>query len=203
MARRGQAPAWVFPWAWLQRPACFLSPPNMMLHMTASEGDPAQLGEALRAMDATLGIAESCTGGLLASRVTDVPGASDYFKRGFVTYANRAKQAALGVSREALDTHGAVSASVAEEMAAGARDVAGTDWGLATTGIAGPTGGTEAKPIGTAYIGIARAAPWGSEASTVTAEHHFFDGDRQEVKAAIAGRGLTLLRERVERADAG
>ncbi len=169
--------------------------------MTAVEGeaDPARLGEALRSADATLAIAESCTGGLLASRVTDAPGASDYFERGFVTYANRAKQAALGVSREALDAHGAVSAAVADEMAAGARDVSGTDWAVATTGIAGPTGGTDAKPIGTAYIGIARAAPWGSEASNVAVDHHVFDGDRRAVKAAIAGQALTSLRERVER----
>lgn len=164
---------------------------------------PARLGEALRATDATLATAESCTGGLIASRVTDVPGASDYFERGFVTYANRAKQAALGVSREALDTHGAVSAAVAEEMAAGARDVAGTDWAVATTGIAGPTGGTDAKPVGTAYVGVAQAAPWGSGDSGVTVEHHVFEGDRRAVKAAIAERALASLLEQVERPPPG
>lgn len=180
----------------------FLTSPPQGIAMTGVGGEAgsAQLGEALRSMDATLAVAESCTGGLLASRVTDVSGASDYFERGFVTYANRAKQAALGVSREALDTHGAVSAAVAEEMAAGARDVSGTDWGIATTGIAGPTGGTEAKPIGTAYIGIARAAPWGSEASRVHVEHHVFEGDRQAVKAAIADQALASLRTRIEQA---
>lgn len=175
-------------------------------HRMDPEGEPrlaARLGDALRSADATLAIAESATGGLVASRVTDVPGASDYFERGFVTYANRAKQAALGVSREALDAHGAVSEPVAEEMAAGARDVAGTDWGLATTGIAGPTGGTEEKPVGTAYVAVARAAPWGSGESAVTAHHHVLDGDREAVKAAVADRALAALLEAVERTVEG
>lgn len=158
----------------------------------------AVVGEALRAADATLAVAESCTGGLIASRVTDVPGSSDYFERGFVTYANRAKQAALGVSREALDDHGAVSEAVVAEMATGARDVAGTDWALATTGIAGPAGGTEDKPVGTAYVGVAWAAPWGSGGSGVAVDHGVFEGGRTAVKAGIAGRGLALLLERVE-----
>ena len=161
----------------------------------------ARLGDALRAADATLAVAESATGGLVASRVTDVPGASDYFERGFVVYANRAKQAALGVSREALDAHGAVSAPVAEELAAGARDVAGTTWAVATTGIAGPTGGTEEKPVGTAFVGVARAGPWGSGASSTAAERHRFDGDRLAVKSRIADAALAALLERVEAAD--
>jgi nicotinamide-nucleotide amidase len=163
----------------------------------------SRLGEALRAADASLAIAESATGGLVASRITDVHGASDYFERGFVTYANRAKQAALGVSREALDAHGAVSSPVAAEMAAGARDVAGTDWGLATTAIAGPTGGTEEKPVGTAFVGVAHAAPWGSGDSAVTVDHHVLDGDRESVKAAIADRALAALLEAVERTADG
>ena len=158
----------------------------------------ARLGEALRAAGATLAVAESATGGLVAARVTDVPGASDYFERGFVTYANRAKQAALGVPREALDAHGAVSAPVAEAMAAGARDVADTTWAVATTGIAGPGGGTEAKPVGTAFVGVARAAPWGTGASWVAAERHAFEGDRATVRERITETALETLREHVE-----
>lgn len=158
-----------------------------------------RLGDALRSAGATLAIAESCTGGLVASRVTDVPGASDYFERGFVTYANRAKQAALGVSREALDAHGAVSAPVARELAAGARDIADTDWGLATTGIAGPGGGTPEKPVGTAFIAVAYAAPWQSGASSVIVEHRTFDGNRLAVKTAIAEAALDRLLVQVDR----
>lgn len=159
----------------------------------------ARLGEAFREAGAALAVAESATGGLVASRITDVPGASDYFERGFVTYANRAKQSALGVSREALDDHGAVSEPVVEEMAAGARDVVGTDWAVATTGIAGPTGGTEGKPVGTAFVGVAHAAPWGTGNSAVEAQRYQFEGDRLAVKAAIAETALAALLERVER----
>lgn len=159
----------------------------------------ARLGDSLRAAGATLAVAESCTGGLIASRLTDVAGSSDYFQRGFVTYANQAKQAALGVSREALDAHGAVSEAVAREMAAGARDVAATDWAIATTGIAGPSGGTEAKPVGTAFIGVAYAAPWGSGDSWVSVDRHRFDGGRLAVKTQIAEVAVSTLLDHLER----
>lgn len=160
-----------------------------------------RIGDALRSTGETLAIAESATGGLVSTRITDVPGASDYFERGFVTYANRAKQAALGVSREALDAHGAVSAAVAQEMATGARDVAGTSWALATTGVAGPTGGSDETPVGTAYIAVARAAPWGTGASGVTADHHRFEGDRAAVRSQIAETALETLLDHVRRAE--
>lgn len=160
-----------------------------------------QAGNALRKVDATLGLAESCTGGLVSSLVTDVPGSSDYFDRGVVTYANDAKQQLLGVSREALDSHGAVSQPVATEMARGIRDTAGTTFGVATTGIAGPTGGTDEKPVGTVYIGVAYAAPWGTENSTVSVERYEFDGTRDARKAKFARQALTDLLAAVERID--
>src|SRR5207247_6151390 len=102
--------------------------------------------------------AESCTGGLLAKRVTDVPGASRYFERGFVVYSNRAKIEVLGVSAADLEAHGAVSAPVAEQLARGACRVSGADVGVGITGIAGPDGGTTEKPVGTVFIGLASSA---------------------------------------------
>jgi len=108
----------------------------------------ARLGDLLADRGETLAVAESLTGGLIGSRVTDVSGASAYFDRGFVTYAYDAKRELLGVSRESLDAHGAVSAPVAREMAAGARDRAGVDWAVAVTGIAGPAGERQKNPSG-------------------------------------------------------
>jgi nicotinamide-nucleotide amidase len=154
-----------------------------------------RLGEVLEERNETIAVAESCTGGLVGGRITAIPGASEYFERGVVTYTNRAKQNALAVSREALDDAGAVSERVANEMAAGVRDVAGTDWGIATTGIAGPTGGTPAKPVGTVWIGVAHAAPWGSGESFVRTEHHVFDGDRATVRELTVDRALEAVLE--------
>lgn len=158
----------------------------------------ADLGTALRESGHTIAVAESLTGGLVGSLLTDVSGSSDYFDRGVVAYSNEAKQTHLAVSREALDAHGAVSAPVAREMAAGVRDVAGTTWGLSTTGIAGPTGGTDEKPVGLVFVGVAHAAPWGSEDSFVRAERYVFDGDRLAVKAASARRALSDLAEALD-----
>ncbi len=171
--------------------------------MSAPTLPEERLGAILSETEDTLAIAESCTGGLLASRVTDVAGSSAYFDRGVVTYSNESKQALLGVSREALDEHGAVSEAVAREMAAGIRDTAGTTWGVSTTGIAGPGGGTDSKPVGTVYIGVAYAAPWGSQNSTVDARRYVFDGDRDECKEAFATQALedvlgALSQEKIE-----
>ncbi|WP_049971117.1 CinA family protein [Haladaptatus cibarius] len=149
-----------------------------------------QLGDALRNADATIATAESCTGGLIGSLLTDVSGSSDYFDRGFVTYSYDAKMEQLGVSREMLDKHGAVSEPVGQQMARGARDVSGTTWGLATTGIAGPTGGTPEKPVGTVFIGVAYTGEWGTGDSYATVERYEFGGSRGEIKEKIARQAL-------------
>lgn len=112
--------------------------------------------ELLRAKKATLATAESCTGGLLAHRITNVPGASEVFLEGWVTYANSAKSELLGIPAELIDAKGAVSAEVAGAMAENARSIADADFAMATTGIAGPGGGSDEKPVGTVFLALAR-----------------------------------------------
>ncbi|RLM63946.1 CinA family protein [Halorubrum sp. Atlit-8R] len=164
--------------------------------------DPAERLNALLAdRDETLATAESLTGGLVGSRVTDAPGASAYFDRGFVTYTYDAKRELLGVSRESLDAHGAVSEPVVREMAAGARDRADADWAVATTGIAGPTGGTDEKPVGLVHFGVAHAAPWGTGESFVRTERAVLDGDRDAVKRGAAEQALDALVRVIEDVD--
>ncbi|HXQ24293.1 MAG TPA: competence/damage-inducible protein A [Candidatus Acidoferrales bacterium] len=124
------------------------------------EGDTtmeAVVGAMLKERGLTIGLAESCTGGLVGHRLTNIPGSSDYVKGGIIAYSNEIKQQSLGVRAETLRQHGAVSEETAEEMAAGARRVLGTDLGLAITGIAGPDGGTPDKPIGTVCFALAAA----------------------------------------------
>jgi nicotinamide-nucleotide amidase len=157
-----------------------------------------RVGEALREAEQRVAVAESLTGGLVGSRLTDVPGSSDYFDRAVVAYSNDAKLEELAVSRESLDDHGAVSAAVAREMAQGVRDTAGTTWGVSTTGIAGPGGGTDEKPVGLVFVGVAYAAPWGSGESFARAERYVFDGDRNAVKTESATTALVDLRTAVE-----
>lgn len=157
----------------------------------------ARIGDALTRTDGTVATAESCTGGLVGSLLTDVPGSSAYFDRSYVTYSYDAKLE-LGVARESLDDHGAVSGPVVGEMARATRDRAGTTWGVATTGVAGPTGGSDEKPVGTVFVGIAFAAPWGTGDSYTRIERETFDGTRVEVKAAIARYALELLEEEIE-----
>ena len=125
------------------------------LYAVGDEGMEETVGKLLRARGLTLAVAESCTGGLIGHRVTDVPGSSDYYLLGVATYSNDAKERVIGVRAETLAAHGAVSTETAEEMAAGVRRLAGADLGLSTTGIAGPGGGTEDKPVGLVYIALA------------------------------------------------
>lgn len=166
-----------------------------------SEPIEARLGRALADRHETVAVAESATGGLVCSMITDVPGASAYFDRGFVTYAYRAKLAELGVTRETLDDVGAVSEPVAAQMARGARDRAATDWGVSVTGIAGPTGDRPDKPVGRTYIGVSVAAPWGSAASRAWVSRYTFDGDRRAIKRAAATQALTDLLAHIEETD--
>lgn len=165
----------------------------------ALSSDPAgQLGQLLRDREETVAVAESCTGGLISSRITDIPGASAYFELGLITYAYGTKLNQLAVPRELLDEHGAVSQPVAKAMAQGIRDRGGASWGLATTGVAGPGDGSASPPPGTVCIGIAYSAPWGSGESFRTVDRYHFDGDRTTVKDKIATQALTELSEYVK-----
>jgi nicotinamide-nucleotide amidase len=137
-------------------------------------------------------VAESCTGGLLSSRLTDVPGSSAYMERGAVCYSNQAKTDLAGVPASIIEVHGAVSEPVAIAMAAGIRLRAGVDVGIGTTGIAGPGGGGDAKPVGTVVVAV--ALPDGDEART-----YRFLGDRSQIKFQTAQAALDLLRRRLER----
>ncbi|MDJ1431761.1 CinA family protein [Halostagnicola sp. A-GB9-2] len=160
---------------------------------------PMRIGDTLRDAEETLAVAESCTGGLIGAAITTIPGASDYFDAGLTTYAYDAKRRHLGVSREALDEYGAVSEPVAREMAQGVRDVTDVTWGISATGVAGPTGGTEADPVGTVYIGISYAGPWGTNASEATVSRYEFDGDRATVRANTVERAFEDLLSAVDR----
>ena len=160
-----------------------------------------KVGEALRKQGHTVAPAESCTGGLIGARLTAVPGSSDYVDRGFVTYSYDSKREVLGVSREALDEVGAVSDRVAREMAQGARDVADVTWGISATGVAGPGGGTDETPVGTVFIGISYAAPWGTNESYTTATRHEFDGDRTAVRTQTVEAALQRLLSEIQSLD--
>jgi nicotinamide-nucleotide amidase len=157
-----------------------------------------RVGNALRATDATVAVAESATGGLVGSLLTDVPGSSDYFDRSVVAYSYDAKRDLLAVARETLDRHGAVSRPVARQLARGVRDTADTTWGVATTGIAGPGGGTDDKPPGTVFVGVAYAGEWGTGSSETTVERYEFDGSRTERKERFARQALVDLFDAVE-----
>jgi len=138
----------------------------------------------------TLALAESCTGGCLAHRLTNVPGASAVLLAGLVTYSNAAKQKFLGVRAETLAQHGAVSEPVAREMAEGARRETGADYALSITGIAGPSGGSETKPVGTVFIGLATA-------SDTVVERYHNPWDRETFKNATAQQAMEMLRRKL------
>ena len=159
---------------------------------------PMRVGDALRDAGDTVAVAESCTGGLIGAALTAIPGASDFVEAGLTTYAYDAKRRHLGVDRESLDRHGAVSEPVALEMARGVRDVCDVTWGVSATGVAGPTGGTEETPVGTVFVGVAYAGPWGSETSYATATRYELDGDRAAVRAATVERALEDLLAAIE-----
>ena len=139
----------------------------------------------------TVVTAESCTGGLIANLITNVSGASEVFLAGYVTYANSAKSDILNVDPKLIDEHGAVSQEVARAMAEGARKRAGSTFGLATTGVAGPTGGSDEKPVGTVYIALA------TPGSDTIVKKLFFPTDRETFKQLGAQTGLDLLRRQL------
>lgn len=156
-------------------------------------GDPLEVvvGGLLRERSATVAVAESCTGGMLGARFTSTPGSSDYFVGGFITYSNALKRKLLGVPAETLERFGAVSRETAAAMAEGARGLAGSTCAISITGVAGPDGGTDEKPVGLVYIGIADAA------GTVVTQRRFL-GDRQRIRVFTTQHALDLLRRRLQ-----
>ena len=149
-----------------------------------------QLARELRARGLMMATAESCTGGLIAGACTDLSGSSDWFERGFVTYSNAAKHALLGVPALLIEQHGAVSEPVARAMATGALAHSPAQLAVAVTGVAGPTGGSAEKPVGTVWFGW--ATPQG-----VFTEHQRFDGDRAAVRQATVRHALAGLLQRL------
>lgn len=154
-----------------------------------------QVGKWLRERGWKLAIAESCTGGLIGNRITNVPGSSDYFLGGVVAYAYEAKVALLGVSWDTLKACGAVSRETVLEMARGARKALGADLAVSVTGIAGPGGGLPNKPVGTTWVGL--AAPDGEWARLFC-----FEGDRGGIKSSSADQALQMLMDYLQGARA-
>jgi len=152
--------------------------------------EPLELvtGQLLKEKKATIALAESCTGGLICNRITNISGSSEYMLMGVVVYSNQAKVDLLKIPRAVLDEHGAVSEPCAQLMAKNVRELAGSTYGISVTGIAGPTGGTEEKPMGTVFIGIASA-----KGESVT-RHRFFGG-REQIKLMTSHMALNNLRK--------
>jgi nicotinamide-nucleotide amidase len=149
------------------------------------------VGQSLKMRGYTLATAESCTGGLLAGRITDVPGSSEYFLEGVVSYSNEAKIDLLGVPKKWIKTHGAVSEQVAGAMASGIRKRAGSTFGIGVTGVAGPGGGSPEKPVGLVYIALA-------DGSQITTRKFIFPGDRQFIRTLSVNAALDMVRRRIK-----
>lgn len=157
-------------------------------------GAAEHAGHLLRQRGLTMSSAESCTGGLIGHLLTEIPGSSDYYRGGLISYSDDLKQSELGVDSATLEHHGAVSAQTCIAMAEGARKRYGTDLAIAVTGIAGPGGGSAAKPVGLTYVAVADAA--GHEV-----QRHQWFGDRHANKVASAGAALALLVGRLQQAE--
>lgn len=151
----------------------------------------AKVGERCRALGLRVATVESCTGGLVGHLITEIPGSSAYYSGGFITYSDGLKQSAVGVPHDVLAAHGAVSAQAAMAMAIGGRERTGADLAVAVTGIAGPDGGSPAKPAGLTYVAVADAAG-------IAVKRYLWAGDRSENKRLSAAAALELLLERVE-----
>jgi nicotinamide-nucleotide amidase len=156
----------------------------------SQQGDSIEktIGALLRQKHATIAVAESCTGGLISHMLTNIPGSSAFFVFSGITYSNQAKIDILNVSVETIKTHGAVHEKTAREMASGVRRISGATYGLATSGIAGPTGGTKEKPVGTVCVGL--ETPHGGAGH----RFHFWFGDRALNKLVFAAAALEVLR---------
>lgn len=150
------------------------------------------MGRALKTRGATLTTAESCTGGWIGEVITMVSGSSDWYGYGFITYSNAAKRKVLNVSKETLEKHGAVSEATVLEMVDGALKVSGADFAVAVSGIAGPTGGSAQKPVGTVCIA------WGAPEGARIAKTFRFDGDRAQVRRSSV---IAALRTVIELAE--
>lgn len=159
------------------------------LYSTSGETLEQVLGDGLRLKQYTIALAESCTGGLVAERITRVSGSSDYFAGGIVSYTNEMKSRLLGVPEEMIEQHGAVSGEVAEAMARGIKERAGATIGVSVTGIAGPGGGTQAVPVGTVYIGLA-------DDVTTTNRRLILGGDRHLIRWRASTAALEMVRRR-------